>query len=745
MYEPLLDLDLPAEQVSRIDLPRRRSSPGGRRVVIVTEIYGHPGGEAFLRAERNLVRIVQALLRTGKVGLILVGDHHREVYFNPHRSSDHGLEAAAAWHALQEGRMRSLDFIERAFLSPDTPLFGIADDRVQKATDARHGRLHGLREAHRASTEIATGLLRRIVDRLCVDSETEGSPEDFHRFSKLEERLHRATPAELFRLRDEFLGSLDPLFLQHTLEEVSLPVLRRFRRHVRGLERRHLSPHLQEAERLLREGSLFPLIAEARRLGVDLEDYPALRDIEDARRGELVDPSKLQREWQWLRGTLVRKLTRATPGDLRGLTPLLEKAVREGTSKVLRSDRPLHDCAQQELAKLLEATADDFEENERAQRHLRGAMFDLASLIRLDDREYATLRGQYRAVEVAGSVHEVFADLESLRADLGDRIAGFSPAAQTVHEMKTSLELLDNLLKEKMTHRAAEKALARPPQVARLAEELEEWGIPVTAVDHAEAALVDRLCLPPSLAFYEACGTLAESLVDRVLETMSARNTDAALLLCGGFYVGHVRNELTRRDVLCSVVQPRFDADGSSSGRSRHPHKVREASRSAREGPNVRVIMMDRLGHRLGKPYASVDPSDGADSADVKRWMRSRWQQAIWEDHLRQLASPGAVHECRVCKRKGTLEQARVVCLDGYSPDLVLSCPECPPEKGRFLCAHCAGRQRVPFLPGHAAAETRRQHGAEILVCNLHGVPLGEAGCPPRILAGGLPGHTLLG
>jgi len=72
MFEPLLQVTLPDEQVLRIDGPERLDHGATRKVIVLGQVW------AMNWAEKNLAAIAKRLLDTGKIQLIALGDYSDE-------------------------------------------------------------------------------------------------------------------------------------------------------------------------------------------------------------------------------------------------------------------------------------------------------------------------------------------------------------------------------------------------------------------------------------------------------------------------------------------------------------------------------------------------------------------------------------------------------------------------------------------------------------------------------------------
>jgi hypothetical protein len=782
MFEPLLQVPLPDAWVHDVQLPPAAEAGRRRRVVLVAEVYETFNPSLQRQVDQNTVAIVEALLKSEKVGFLAVGDHDREIYFDPWQA-DPRAAARAASADLAAGRIYTFDFIARALLSPTVPLFGLADRHSRGAESARKRRLAALRDLHRAAPEPAPGLLRSTLARLWLAGVQEplvplsqladwpalrqlfldllacsaAVPADLLRAVRDEEersavsrlaaalghRLAALSPAARGRLRDGLLDLVGLLLLNEPLNRAAIPLLDSCRRRLEALKR-DTEPMRRAEKRFGAVRELPELFAVARELGLDLAGYVHLHRLRRLIPSEDLDPHRLRRERGWLVRSLHAVLGAGGSCGTGSLGRLLDKAVRENDRFVLGSPRPLHACTNRELARFCELAARDLEAGQRYRPLVHQHYLNTASLLGFDDREYRVLRRNLPAHEALGSARQTLRELDALEHGIRHAFAAASPAAGRIYEAGRTLETLETLCREELSLEAAHRVLTRPPRAGELVSFLDSRGERLAAADRAAAAQLDEQCLPPACDFYEHCGELVEVFRRKLLARMSERQAEAGVFLCGGFYVQAVARALGREEVLCSIVTPRLAPDTATED---------APDREAPDDPRAlrakaQALLRSVTFHFPGlKQWLDPAGRDGlgfevAERADAAPWTALQARRVAWEEWLAGLSGQ-ALHECRNCKRQAPLEERPLVARRGHAPNLVLPCRECPPETGRFLCAQCAGREPVPLLPGHARSEAPGAETVEILVCNLHGIPLGDETQPPRRLSGGLPGHSL--
>lgn len=231
-------------------------------------------------------------------------------------------------------------------------------------------------------------------------------------------------------------------------------------------------------------------------------------------------------------------------------------------------------------------------------------------------------------------------------------------------------------------------------------------------------------------------------MADQILRAMARHAADTAILICGGYHPQRVVQELeATQQAVCSIIVPQLTE--RSIRLAQKGISLEELRKAASEpimdvslvvwGKSLRRQMLERLAEERGVQPPPDEPEQeygGADRSDVKEWIQHySWITAADEllsRHEGQIWG-GTLQECRVCHREAPALPAAdsIFCGREDVPTIVVQCPMCAEQEGRYICSHCAGREAVALFPGHGRRDAQRVGGLiGRLVCNIHGETL---------------------
>lgn len=697
MYEPLLQVAVPDHHVGSFRRPARSLEGQTRKVVLIAQAWNYP------IAERNAAQIAGYLLQSGKVGLLALGDYGKNSQISlppPIKSSLEDLQKRArqAEDDLTQRKITIADYINATGLNPGVPMVGVNNETL------------------------------------------------------LQQGFEAGATCQLYMMLLTALGN-------------GIPILTGLHNHLAAAKQMHASPFFHRSERLFEhvyvngETEFLPqLLQLASEVGLEMDYFPHLAYLKRYAEGEGLNPRDNGRAHHWLRQAVLSRLVEGKIDPRGGLKALFEvemrQIVRTGVDarRLLSSDRPLYHCAEQAQSELVESIAESIEANEDSNVRLTQRLLDLASIFGLNDRYYA----QYRRLVGIKSSGFSIPQLDEYHSELADLATAlfnnsiFSNEEVKIYTLGQRLIHLEKLAKGELSPEQAKRILAYPPSAQEILTGLRDLHVELTSTEMGLAELFDTLCLPLARAFQESSLSQAKVMANNLLAEMSTNDCEAAVLICGGFHPQGVAQELAKNEqAVCSIIAPEL-YDKPKEEHTLDPQKMREEARHGRFSIHLlggirseaAKLAKKNIGDGDENTQDSTSSLNSDRESDARMWSEGYYQNILVEQMLTFLhkeESGGSLQECRVCHRQAPLEERAIICPPGNAPYCVLICQLCE----RFVCTRCAGYGPVALYPGYATPRARRSDSEiGILVCNIHGEPLGDKD-NTLLIGEGMAGHSL--